>query len=453
MPGGSPRRLGDLVAQDAAWFPDGQRIVLASASDLYVARRDGSEARKLFTAPGRAWRPRISPEGDRIRFTMADPSTGVRSLWEVSIEGKNPHPLLPDWNHPSSECCGDWTPDGRYYVFQSTRNGRTDIWALRDERSFLRKPDREPVQLTTGPLNYWAPLPSRDGKRLYVVGEQPRGELVRYDAKLRQNVPYLSGISAEHVRFSRDGAWATYVAFPEGALWRTKLDGSERLQLTFPPMVSSLPRWSPDGKQIAFAGAEPGQPWKIYLVSADGGTPQSVVPQEPNRTDPDWLADGNSLIFRDVWRSPDAITGIHLLDLRTHQVSILPGSEGLWAPRVSPDGRYVVSLNRDATRLVLMDLTTHQIADLVSGANVGWPEWSPDSKSVTFWFAERPSSSFGIFRMRIGDRKLEEVLSLKNVAQRIGRFGPWYGVAPDDSPLMLRDAAIQEIYALDVQLP
>jgi len=177
------------------------------------------------------------------------------------------------------------------------------------------------------------------------------------------------------------------------------------------------------------------------------------VPQEPNRTDPDWLADGNSLIFRDVWRSPDAITGIHLLDLRTHQISILPRSEGLWAPRVSPDGRHVVSLNRDATRLVLMDLTTHRIADLVSGANVGWPEWSHDSKSVIFVLGERPNSSPGIFRVRIADRKLEEILSLKDVPLRVGLFGAWYGLTPDDSPLMLRDAASQEVYALDVQLP
>ena len=377
----------------------------------------------------------------------------MRSLWEVSIDGKNPHPLLPDWNLPPSECCGNWTPDGRYYVFQSTRNGRTDIWALRDERPFLRKPDREPVQLTTGPLNYWAPLPSRDGKRLYVVGEQPRGELVRYDAKLRQNVPYLSGLSVEHVRFSRDGAWAAYVAFPEGTLWRSKLDGSERLQLTFPPMLAALPHWSPDGKHVAFAGAEIGQPWRIYLVSADGGTPESVVPQEANRNDPDWLPDGNSLIYGDVLTSPAAITGIHLLDLRSHQVSMLPGSEGLWAPRVSPDGRYLVSQSRDATRLVLLDLTTHRTTDLVTGANVGWQEWSRDSKSVIFVLAERPNSSPRIFRVRIADRKLEEILSLKDVPLRAGLFGAWCGVTPDDSPLMLRDAASQEVYALDVQLP
>jgi Tol biopolymer transport system component len=444
--------VGDVLAQDAAWFPDGQRIVYASGSDLYVARSDGSEARKLLAVAGRAWWPRISPDGQRIRYTAADHSTGVRSLWEVSVDGKNPRPLLPGWNRPSAECCGNWTPDGKYFLFQSTRNARTDIWALRDEASLFRKRDHEPVQLTTGPLNYWAPLPSRDGKRLYVVGEQPRGELVRYDARLRQNVPYLAGISAEQVRFSRDGKWAAYIAYPENTLCRSKVDGTERLQLTFPPRANAMPRWSPDGKQIAFNGAGPGQPWEIYVISADGGTPQRVAPQEPNPMDPDWLPDGNSLIFGDVFVTPAAITGIHSLDLSTHQVATLPGSEGLWSPRVSPDGRYVVGLSRDSNRLMLLDLTTHRTAELATGTFVGWPEWSHDPRSVVFVLAERPDSSNSIFRVRIGDRKLEEIVSQKGV--RLARnFGGWHGLAPDDSPLMLRDAASQEIYALDWEAP
>ena len=452
LPGGSPRRVGDVLAQDAAWFPDGQRIVYARDSDLYVARSNGSEARKLLGVAGRARWPRISPDGERIRFTAADPSTGVRSLWEVSIDGKNPRPLLPGWNRPSAECCGNWTPDGKYFLFQSTRNGRTDIWALRDKASLLRQRDREPVQLTTGPLNYWAPLPSRDGKRLYVVGEQPRGELVRYDPRLRQNVPYLAGISAEQVRFSRDGQWAAYIAYPENTLWRSKVDGSERLQLTFPPMASAMPRWSPNGKQIAFDGAEPGQPWGIYVISAEGGTPQTVAPQAPNPMDPDWLPDGNSLIFGDVFVSPAAITGIHSLDLRTHQVATLPGSDGLWSPRLSPDGRYVVSLSRDSSRLILLDLTTHRTAELASGIFVGWPEWSHDSKSVVFVSRVRRDTRNSVFRLRIGDHKPEEILNLKGLVLE-GAFGDWHGLAPDDSPLMLRDAASQEIYALNWEAP
>jgi len=451
LPAGSPRRVGDVVAQDATWFPDGQRIVYAQGSDLYVARSDGSKARKLWAGAGRPWWPRVSPDGERIRFTAADQATGVRSLWEVSVDGNNAHPLLPGWNPPGAECCGNWTPDGRYFVFQSTRNGRTDIWALRDKAPLFRPRDRQPVQLTTGPLNYWAPLPSRDGKRVYVVGEQPRGELVRYDLKLRQMVPYV-GMSVEQVRFSRDGQMAAYIAYPENTLWRSKVDGTERLQLTFPPKVSGMPRWSPDGKQIAFDAADPGHPWGIYVISADGGTAQPVATQAPNPMDPDWLPDGNSLIFGDVFVTPAAITGLHSLDLRTHQVANLPGSDGLWSPRVSPDGRYVAGLNRDSNRLMLYDLTTHQTTELASGVFMGWPEWSRDSKSVVFVSRERPGTSNSIFRLRIGDRKSEEILNLGGLLLE-GAFGDWHGLAPDDSPLMLRDAASQEIYALDWEAP
>jgi Tol biopolymer transport system component len=87
---------------------------------------------------------------------------------------------------------------------------------------------------------------------LYVVGQQQRGELVRYDQQAHQWVPYLGGISADSLDFSRDGQWVAYVDFPDRALWRSKLDGSGRLKLTDGHMQVLSPTWSPDAKQIAF---------------------------------------------------------------------------------------------------------------------------------------------------------------------------------------------------------
>jgi hypothetical protein len=81
--------------------------------------------------------------------------------------------LLPGWNHPPQENGGKWTHDGRYYLFLSARDSIRDIWALLEQSSIWRKTSAEPVQLTTGPLQFSELLPSRDGKKLFAVGSSP----------------------------------------------------------------------------------------------------------------------------------------------------------------------------------------------------------------------------------------------------------------------------------------
>jgi Tol biopolymer transport system component len=203
------------------------------------------------------------------------------------------HPLLPGWSNPQAECCGTWTPDGRYFVFQSEHVANTsNLWAIREKSGFLRSRNPEPVQLTTSPSLIFSPLPSRDGKKLFAIQAGPRGELVRYDARTQQFLPYLSGISAIHLSFSPDEQWVAYVSYPDGALWRSKVDGSERFQLTSPPMSTLQPEWSPGGKQIAFGASMPGKHIHVYIVSADGGVPKEVTKGERDETFPNWSRDG-----------------------------------------------------------------------------------------------------------------------------------------------------------------
>jgi Tol biopolymer transport system component len=64
-------------------------------------------------------------------------------------------------------------------------------------------------------------------------------------------------------------------------------------------MIPGLPRWSPDGKQIAFVGAMPGERFKAYVISAEGGSAEPIPSQESVQADPTWSPDGNSIIF---WR-------------------------------------------------------------------------------------------------------------------------------------------------------
>jgi len=267
--GGSPRRLGYIVGGYGAWSPDGQRLVYINGSDLFLARSDGTESHKLISAAGRASAPAWSPDGSDLRFTSQVDKTGAESLWEVSAQGTNLHALLTGWHDPPAECCGKWTADGRYFVFFS----QGQIWALPETGGFLRKSSGTPVQLTSSPFGLSGPLPSKDGKKLFVGGRTYRGELVHYDTKVGRFSPFFSGISAEFVGFSKDGQWIAYVAYPEGALWRSKADGSERLQLTYSPLRPVLPRWSPDGKEIVFYSFVSGKGGRIFVVSAEGGTP------------------------------------------------------------------------------------------------------------------------------------------------------------------------------------
>jgi eukaryotic-like serine/threonine-protein kinase len=447
IPSGPPRRLGDVHAHSAGWSPDGHQIVYATESSLYLVKNDGSGSRKLTTVDGVPFAPVFSPDGTHLRFTIYDAKTNLGSLWEVAVDGTALHPLLPG-RKERDECCGRWTPDGQYFVFQSVRQNVSNLWIRAEKAGNFRKITSEPVQLTTGPLSFSNPVPSKDGKKLFVIGEKLRGELVRYDAGSRQFMPYLGGISASEVEFSRDGQWVTYVTFPEDILWRSRVDGSERLQLTYPPVEAYMPSWSPDGTRIAFM-SRPGKVVKIVVVPAAGGNAQELTSEQRNEADPSWSPGGILLSFgREVGFNSSEPPNIQVMNLQTNQDSALPGSDGLFAPRWSPDGRYIAALRSDLTKLMLFDFTTKKWLELGKGA-FAFPNWSHDGKYLYF----EDSSQSEMRRVQIPGKKLESIASLKEVRRPNGVFGFWSKASYDGSPLVMRDAGTQEIYALELQFP
>jgi serine/threonine protein kinase/Tol biopolymer transport system component len=450
LPGGTARRLGNLFVTDAAWSPDGLAIAYGKLQGLYIAKADGSESRKIATTPRAAVRPRWSPDGSVLRFTQINTDYHSGSLWEVSVDGSNLHPVFPG-NDNRDECCGVWTPDGKYFLYQSTRDGMTNIWAIREGKGPFRTARPQPVQLTVGPLAFMGPTLSPDGKRVFAVGVQNRGELMRYDRKSRQFVSYLSGLSAEGLDFSRDGEWVTYVSFPQGALWRSRLDGSQRLQLTDSSIVVGLPRWSPDGRRIAFSARKPSKEWNIYVVSADGGSPEQLIPGE-GLFDPTWSADGNFLAYSSDYSDLHSV--VHLVDLRTHHVSTVPGSEGLFSPHWSRDGRFLIAVSHklhDPQKLLMYTFATQKWEQLLLAKSIDYPTWSRSGEYIHFFDLVGEDA---FYRVRVSDHKVERIgfVSLSRGVAK-GQFGQWTGLAPDDSPLLLQDTGFQEIYALDLQLP
>jgi len=384
-----------------------------------------------------------SPDNSRLRFDSSETvgTVGQRVEWEVSADGGNRHRLLEGWHNPPDECCGSWTPDGKFFIFQS----QGQIWAL-PEKTFLHR-HPQPIALTSSPMTLSSPLPSKDGKKLFLVGRTYRGELMRYDSRSNQFVPFLGGISAEFLDFSKDGQWVTYVSYPDGTLWRSRFDGSERMQLTYPPIYPLLPRWSPDGKTILFfefaRGAD--KPARMYEISPDGGSPRLVLPEDHSQQlDPNWSPDGSKIIFAN--ESNDPSSAIHILDLATHKTTDLPGSAGLYSPRWSPDARYISAFSSDSKTLLLFDLQTQKWTELATGS-LSWLNWSHDSKYV---YVLDSRGKNAVVRIRIAGKELEQVADLKNLSST-GRYSTDLALTPDDSPLLLHDSGTQDVYSVEWQ--
>ena len=452
--GSAPRRLGDLAGSDAHWSPRGDQIVYTdeTTKEVRVARSDGSDSRKLTAVEGHPWGPRWSPDGRTIRFYVWAEDTAAQ--WEMSADGTGLHRLFPQWTD-YSQWFGAWAPNGKYYVFRAEQRARPwlwDLWAVRERGSLFHAGSQAPVRLTAGPLQTNSPQFSPDGKRIFFLGSLDRGELVRYDPGTKQWLPWLSGLAASEIDYSPDRKWIAYISYPDSSLWRSALDGSQKLQLIAPPLQGQNPQWSPDGAQITFTAIRPGEPTRAYVESASGGGLRQLTNGECGRAgeaDPVWSPDGTSIVFACNAADPTARVKpesavLRVVDLQSGRVSVLPGSQGLWSPRWSPDGSSIGALSvAHPQHLVIYDVKTHEKRDLFGPADGSWPAWSRDSRYL--YFAENSGTEY---RVRISDRHAESIADFPDL---VGNG--WVGVTPDGSLIATRQTGNPEIYALDVKLP
>jgi Tol biopolymer transport system component len=310
--------------------------------------------------------------------------------------------VLPDWRREAQPCGGEWSPDGRHYVFVAYENGRSNIWIKRESNGLWRT-ESGAVRLTSGPLDYRSAIFSLDGRRLLAVSAEFRGTVMKFDLVSRQNEQF--GVEGVDPQFSRDRQWMVYVA--RSGLWRSRVDGSEAVQLTTPPLQAGWPSLSPDGKQVAFIGQHgPGEPYKLYVVSSSGGAVRQLIPGDRQEIDPSWSPDRNAIMFG---RPPDVLAehgmakGIHLLDLKSGQTTTLPGSDDMFAPKWTPDGRFVVAMpHKNSDRLMRFDFATREWSELVpyDAAN---PTLSPDGEWVYF---ESEHKGRHLSRVRMRDSRI-----------------------------------------------
>ena len=417
---------------------------LAKGRSLYAGDANGDRTWKLVDLPDPPNAPVLSPDGKTLRVAVESVARR-RSLWEMNPDGRGAHPLLPGWQTDADTCCGRWTADGKYFVFQSRVQGQTDLWALPESgRWFASAPP--PLRLTLGPLSYEKPFPSADGKHLYAMGIKNRGELVRYDRKSGEFVPYLSGISAIEATLSSDGKWVAYMSYPDHNLWRVRTDGSDRLQLTYPPTAVRYPRISPDGTKVAYGDGNTGS---VYVVSMDGGAPKKVIDRGYKGS---WSPDSNSLLLLVPDATEQANAVLEIIDLRTGKTSVIPDYAdkvgGFWPlpGMLASEGGW-----NGTPSFFTFDLKAKRWSHLVNAPNVSHWVQSLDGNYLYYMTGGDDPE---VMRVRFSDGSTEKVASLKNFRPiEDDQFGSWIGITPDGDPVFTRDIGTQEIYDLSVKWP
>jgi len=353
---------------------------------VVIAEADGSKSRKLLVRmPGVVSDPTLSPDGSRIAFKVdsapfAEPPRGITlpAIFVGNADGTEVHPLI-DSKADGLVCCASWTADGRYVLVTKLNHRSANIWLV-PQKTGLFAGMRRPIQFTHGPIAYAAAIPTPDGKQILALGIKHRGELVRYDPGTGQFVLFLSGISALNPTFSSDGKWVAYVSYPDDTLWRSRSDGTERLQLTYPPDQIYHPSLSPDGKQVVYQTANSAG---AFVISIDGGTPKKVIDLDCGP--PDWSPDSKKLIFN---YGAGSYALIRMLDLTTGQISHLPGNQ-VGPQFIAPDK--LIAASSDLKGFQIFDLATPQWTDIPNLGQERVVNWahSPDFKYFYYTTGEQ----------------------------------------------------------------
>jgi serine/threonine protein kinase len=449
LPSGAPAPVSNLTRASGMFSPDGTRIgYVHDSGTVHVVNIDGSNDRKLTSGGRQANEVSSWVDDETLVINQNDAQTDEGGPWKINVKSGVGAPIGPeDKQNPLMACCARWFPQYDAFLVQRFHRKEADIWAIPASGGFLRKrPDF--VRLTSGPLTYTSPVPSSDGKRIFVYGSLSRSELMRYNAATKQFEQYLGGISAGHVAFSNDGQWVAYVDYPGNSLWRARIDGSEKLRLTPADMLVVQPRWSPDGSRIAFTALSKGTPWRMYTVQLNGGAaPEPLLIENQSQLGPTWSPDGKSIIFGRI-RSREAKISLHQLDLVTHKVTDLPGSDDLWIPLWSRDGKYLLAITSGKPRaLKIYDFATQKWSELVKG-DIADPGFYADSNAVFYFDQDKEF----IFRVRLSDHKVDQLADLRHIDQpSLPYWPPWTGTAPDGSPLLMHDLGTQEIYPLELE--
>ncbi len=437
--GGAARKIYPRLAQDARWSPDGHSILFSEKGVIYSANEDGSGQKKIWETFGAIDSLEFTPGARELTCSVITKQNSRQ--WRLKVDGSGAHLLIPDWPANSDQWFGQWTPGGKHFVFLSDREGRGNVYELVPPRwyQFWKRPAA--ALITGNQIDIRGLAPGPDGESLFVVGEADRGTMQVLDPASGKYVPFLNSLPARSFVISPDRQWMAYSEYPSGNLWKSRLDGTEPTQLTTSPAY--MMQWSRSGKSLAYSDG-----YKIYIISADGGAPEKLMGGGDREGFPSWMPDDSSIAFSDYNPEKPHNEGIRVVNLATRKISIMPDTQGFSLPSWSPDGRYLVAMTQQPSRMMLYSVETKAWTELKNfDTPWGFWIWSSDSNSIYMRVLE---GAVGVYRLTVPGGKWERVSGLDGVNMR-GDFDFDYSLpslTADGKPAQMSHVGVAQIYSL-----
>jgi Tol biopolymer transport system component len=375
-----------------AWAPDGDRVVYTVGDSIYL-RQLSEQAPSLIVTAQEPHSPAWSPDGRWVAFVSGNsqypPLVNIApsSIWVVASSGGRPIRITEDQPLHASPV---WLPDSRGLLFVSDQDGGRDVYLVRLSRAGA--PEAAPARLTTGLHPHTISL-SADGHRLIYSLHTETANIKRVrlepngSVSLTQATPVTSGSPViEGFTVSPDGKWVLFDSNRNGNqdIWRAPMDGTGPPEpIATSPADEFQPDYSGDGKWIAYHVTRSGAVRDLYVMPADGGTPERVNVPTPNNPGPRLSPDGQALVYNCGGVAVTVAGRVCLTRRegpgtswsRTTSAVVAPGAR---FPDWSPDGRWIAFLRGDSlVRSTPEGKDSRVLATIPAGlaaSRVRWPE-------------------------------------------------------------------------------
>jgi serine/threonine protein kinase/Tol biopolymer transport system component len=426
--GENVRRLTDF-GFNPAWSPDGKQIALNSETVIHPFARVGfadlwavdvatghkrllvSGQERVQHQAGDASQPSWSPHGNRIAYWGIRGATGWRDVWTIPAAGGNPvdvtNDVATDWNPV-------WSPDGRYLYFGSDRGGSLNLWRVPiDEATGRTLGPPEPALLPATYVGHFSL--ARDGRHLAYRTQEATGNLFQmaFDSRTERLVSAPARVLQTsmvilNLAVSPDGQWMAFrPGFGQEDIFLLRSDGTGLRRLTDDPFRDRGPKFSPDGKRIAFYSNRGGR-YDIWSINLDGS---NLSPITKNAVQgpwfPNWSPDGTRMAFPDGTNSyvfrPGATPGEGSIEA----LPLPPGGGWMQVYGWSPDARMLIGQRQGGAdrNLFLYSLETKKYDDLgaadpgevsVVGTLGALPVFLEDGKRILYLAPQRRLAIFDL---------------------------------------------------------